>query len=92
MPLYTYTCSQHGVFQAWGKMAESDAPMPCPTCATLSPRALAKPMVTKGGEGDAESTLAGGESCGMEGCGMGACAAEGNGFGGGHVCGAGCMH
>ncbi|MCL6607713.1 MAG: zinc ribbon domain-containing protein [Geminicoccaceae bacterium] len=90
MPLYTYTCSTHGEFKAWGKMSESDAPMPCPTCSTVSPRALAKPMVAKSGEAGAE--VAGGEGCGLEGCGMGACASEGGGFGGGHVCGAGCVH
>lgn len=107
MPLYTYTCRIHGEFEAWAKMAESDAPMPCPSCAEAAPRALARPMIAKGG-GDADlgSDMAGGDmagcdmagsemgGCGLEGCGMGACGMEagGEGMGGGHVCGAGCMH
>lgn len=89
MPLYTYTCSTHGEFKAWGKMSESDAPMPCPTCATASPRALARPMVAKGaGEGSGGSDDFG---CGLEGCGAGACG-MGDGGESGHVCGAGCVH
>lgn len=91
MPLYTYTCRTHGEFKAWAKMAESDAPMPCPSCAVAAPRALARPMVAKGG-GDADlgADLGG---CGMEGCGMGACGMEAGGAdAGGHVCGAGCVH
>lgn len=89
MPLYTYTCRTHGEFKAWGKMAESDAPQPCPSCATVSPRALARPMVAKGEGGDGDT---GDLGCGMEGCGMGACGAEAGLGDGGHVCGAGCMH
>lgn len=96
MPLYTYTCRTHGEFKAWAKMAESDAPMPCPSCAVDAPRALARPMIAKGG-GDADlgADMAGCdmEGCGMEGCGMGACGMEAGGAdAGGHVCGAGCMH
>lgn len=89
MPLYTYTCRTHGEFKAWGKMSESDAPMPCPTCSTVSPRALARPMVAKGaGEGGGADDL----GCGMDGCGMGACGMETAGGDGAHVCGADCMH
>jgi putative FmdB family regulatory protein len=88
MPLYTYTCATHGEFEAWGKMSESDAPMPCPTCSAASPRALARPMIAKGaGEAGGSDDV----GCGMEGCGMGACGMDG-GSDGGHVCGAGCVH
>ncbi len=87
MPLYTYTCTTHGEFKAWAKMSESDAPAPCPTCATVSPRALARPMIAKGAAESGGSSEAG---CGLEGCGMGTCGLDGGGDG--HVCGAGCAH
>jgi putative FmdB family regulatory protein len=85
MPLYTYTCSHHGEFSAWGKMSESDAPQPCPACAEAAPRALARPAI--GGQSDSSSASFAGA------CGEGACAAERPSFGGGHCCGGGaCMH
>ncbi|MCS6879296.1 MAG: zinc ribbon domain-containing protein [Geminicoccaceae bacterium] len=90
MPLYTYTCQSHGVFEAWAKMADSDRPVPCPTCAAPSPRALAKPMLVKGAS--AEDGAEASEGCGLEGCGMGACGEEGCFADEGHVCGEGCAH
>jgi putative FmdB family regulatory protein len=83
MPLYTYTCRDHGEFAAWGKMSESDAPRPCPSCAAPAPRALAHPAV--GGRAGEEGWSAGGSGEGMG-------AGDGPAMGGGHVCGAGCMH
>ena len=32
MPLYTYSCDEHGEFAAWARMSDSDAPQPCPAC------------------------------------------------------------
>ncbi|WP_159718416.1 zinc ribbon domain-containing protein [Geminicoccus flavidas] len=49
MPLYTYDCSDHGVFKDWSPMSESDRPRACPTCAMPAHRALARPMLGKGG-------------------------------------------
>ncbi len=92
MPLYTYTCATHGIFEAWGTIAQSDAPMPCPMCQALSPRALAKPMLAKGASESAANGGEAGEGCGFEGCGMGACGSEGCFADGGHVCGEGCVH
>jgi putative FmdB family regulatory protein len=83
MPLYTYLCSDHGEFSAWGRLATSDAPEACPTCAEPSPRALARPNVSTGGEAQAAG------ECGMGGCGMGACEAPAPSA---HMCGAGCVH
>ncbi|MEK0084532.1 zinc ribbon domain-containing protein [Benzoatithermus flavus] len=83
MPLYTYHCDQHGEFSAWGKMSESDAPQPCPTCAEPAPRALARPAIG-GRSDDGGASFEGG-------CGEGACASERPSFGG--CCGGGaCMH
>ena len=84
MPLYTYTCDRHGEFSAWGKMAESDAPQPCPTCTQPAPRALAHPALG----GRSESGDFG------DGCGQGMCAAgDAPSFGGGGCCGGGaCVH
>lgn len=76
MPLYTYQCDHHGEFSAWGRMSESDAPQPCPTCTEPAPRALAHPSVG-GAVGEAST---GGEA-----------AAARPSFGG-HACGAGCVH
>lgn len=83
MPLYTYACDSHGEFSAWGKLATSDVPQPCPSCAAPAPRALARPAIggrDSGGDG------------GMEACGMGADGSSPRPAAGGHVCGAGCMH
>jgi putative FmdB family regulatory protein len=83
MPLYTYTCDHHGEFSAWGRLSESDAPQPCPSCTEPAPRALARPAVgSRSGDGDA--TMA---------CGEGGCAGgDGPSFGG-HCCGGGaCVH
>ena len=79
MPLYTYACSHHGEFSAWGRMSESDASQPCPTCTEPAPRALAHPSL--GGRSGSEPAS----------CGTGACAAEAPAMGG-HHCSAGCMH
>lgn len=84
MPLYTYTCSDHGEFSAWGQMSTSDAPQPCPSCHEPAPRALAHPSVGgRSGDGDA--------GYGMGACGQGAC--EMPSMGGGGCCGGGaCVH
>jgi putative FmdB family regulatory protein len=87
MPLYTYSCSQHGEFAAWNPMERSEAPQPCPTCAQQAPRALAHPAVAgRSGSGDGDF---GGDG-GMDAGGMGG---DDMGMGGGCGCGAGhCMH
>ena len=86
MPLYTYTCREHGEFSAWSAMSASDQPQACPTCATPGPRALARPAL---GGRSADGDLGGDFGCGADGCGNGMCAPAAP---GGHVCGAGCMH
>jgi putative FmdB family regulatory protein len=84
MPLYTYTCDRHGEFAAWGKMSESDAPQPCPSCDVPAPRALARPAVaTRAADGPACNAYPG--------CGEGMCGAPEPATGG-HVCGSGCVH
>ena len=40
MPLYEYSCSQHGTFEAMRSMSESAAPGCCPGCRAESPRIL----------------------------------------------------
>jgi putative FmdB family regulatory protein len=82
MPLYTYTCNEHGEFSAWGRLSESDAPQPCPSCTEPAPRALARPAVgSRSGDGDAMA-------CGEDACASG----DGPSFGG-HCCGGGaCVH
>jgi putative FmdB family regulatory protein len=82
MPLYTYACDSHGEFAAWGTLATSDAPQPCPACAEPAKRALAHPAI--GGRGTDESAMG---ACDMGDCGAGEAPAVG-----GHVCGAGCAH
>ena len=83
MPLYTYTCDDHGEFAAWAQMSSSEAPQPCPSCATPAKRALAHPSI--GGK-----QASGGDalSCGMGGGADGMPMAPA----GGHVCGGGCVH
>lgn len=86
MPLYTYTCQDHGEFSAWGKMAESDNPQPCPTCAELAPRALARPAIAGGR--DVASAMG---ACGMGACGESMGAGPAPAMGG--CCGGGaCVH
>jgi putative FmdB family regulatory protein len=81
MPLYTYACDRHGEFSAWGRMAQSDAPQPCPTCTEPAPRALAHPAL--GGRSSDEAM-----ACGMGGCGeaAGSAATMGGGCCGGGAC------
>jgi putative FmdB family regulatory protein len=81
MPLYTYTCDDHGEFAAWGKMSESESPRPCPSCEHPAPRALARPAVG-GRSGDGEAMA----------CGAGACASEMPRMGGPCCGGGGCAH
>ena len=85
MPLYTYACGDHGQFSAWGRMSESDAPQPCPSCRELAGRTLARPAI--GGRSGAGDDM---------GCGEGGCAAAGDSpmmAGGGACCGGGaCVH
>lgn len=84
MPLYTYQCDHHGEFSAWGRMSESDAPQPCPTCTDPAPRALARPAIgggTRSGEAEAAA------------CGNGFCTADAAPMAGGGCCGGGaCIH
>ena len=42
MPLYEYSCSNHGVFESMGSMARSDEPASCPSCAAPADRILSK--------------------------------------------------
>ena len=84
MPLYTYACGDHGQFSAWGRMSESDAPQPCPSCREPAGRTLARPAIG-GRSGGGDDT----------GCGEGACAAGESPMmaGGGACCGGGaCVH
>ncbi len=83
MPLCTYACDDHGEFSAWGKMAESEAPQPCPACTEPAPRALARPAL--GGRSD-------GGALGMGACGAGACAPHAPGVSGGCCGGGACVH
>lgn len=78
MPLYTYACADHGEFTAWGRLATSDAPEPCPSCAEPAPRALARPAVSTG------AVVGSAADCASSACERPAPAA--------HMCGAGCMH
>jgi putative FmdB family regulatory protein len=82
MPLYTYSCAEHGEFAAWGRMSESEAPQPCPACEQPARRALAHPAVATGA-GEASACNA------YPGCGEGMCGAPAPSP---HVCGTGCMH
>jgi putative FmdB family regulatory protein len=79
MPLYTYTCQEHGEFSGWGQMTTSEQPQACPACAAPSPRALARPAVGGHATGD------GGSSSHGQAAGAGPSPM-------GHVCGAGCAH
>ncbi len=45
MPLYEYTCPDCGPFTAWGRMATADAPVACPACGAVAPRAIACPAL-----------------------------------------------
>jgi putative FmdB family regulatory protein len=80
MPLYTYTCKDHGEFAAWGQMSAADQPQPCPSCATPAGRALAHPSI--GGK----------QSAGGDGMSFGGGDSMPSAPSGGHVCGGGCMH
>ena len=40
MPTYEYDCPHCGPFDAVRRIAERDAPAPCPTCGTVSARGL----------------------------------------------------
>lgn len=81
MPLYTYACQDHGEFSAWSRMAESDAPQPCPSCTGPAQRALARPALggrasgeaAINGAGDASGCMAEAPSLGGACCGGGAC-------------------
>jgi putative FmdB family regulatory protein len=86
MPLYTYTCEDHGEFGAWSSMSASDEPQACPACSEPAPRALARPAI--GGRSSGGDEMA---------CGMGSCGESfgetGGGMMGGGCCGGGmCMH
>ena len=87
MPLYTYACGDHGQFSAWGRMSESDAPQPCPSCREPAERALARPAIGgRSGDGDGMAASYGG-------CGEGACAGSAAPMMGGGCCGGGaCVH
>ncbi|MHC5035574.1 MAG: FmdB family zinc ribbon protein [Planctomycetota bacterium] len=45
MPLYSYVCKTHGVFDAWRNMSESAQPSPCPTCRRRARRAISTPFI-----------------------------------------------
>lgn len=75
MPLYTYRCTRHGEFSAWGSMSESDAPQPCPACAEPAGRALARPAI--GGRGEGVAPAGGPSEASVGGTGHG-CACAGH--------------
>ena len=82
MPLYTYTCHDHGEFSDWNSMSESERAKPCPSCQEPAPRALARPAI--GGRSGDEGAFSG------DACGMGACDTP---MMGGGCCGGGaCVH
>ncbi len=83
MPLYTYTCHDHGEFSEWNSMSESEQAKPCPSCQEPAPRALARPAI--GGRSGDEGAFGGDGACGM-----GACETP---MMGGGCCGGGaCVH
>ncbi len=43
MPLYDYKCREHGLFSELAMVADSDQPLPCPSCGILSARVLLLP-------------------------------------------------
>jgi putative FmdB family regulatory protein len=43
MPLYDYRCADCGEFRAWRSMREAAAPVACPDCQQLAPRAVVAP-------------------------------------------------
>lgn len=45
MPLYDYRCPDCGEFRAWGAMSEAAAPVACPDCRRLAPRAVVAPSL-----------------------------------------------
>lgn len=45
MPFYDYLCERCGPFSARVPMAQSSAPLVCPTCATLAPRVVSAPQL-----------------------------------------------
>jgi len=80
MPIYTYTCPQHGTFSDWGTLATSAEPHDCPTCHVPAPRAMARPMLGRSDRGQAgenafacEAAPSGVPRGGGCGCGMGGC-------------------
>lgn len=82
MPLYTYTCHDHGEFSDWNSMSQSERAKPCPSCQEPAPRALARPAI--GGRSGDEGAFGG------DACGMGACETP---MMGGGCCGGGaCVH
>lgn len=40
MPVYEYKCNDHGIFYELAMLDESQAPKPCPSCATDSARII----------------------------------------------------
>lgn len=43
MPVYDYKCQEHGLFHTLATVEDSDKPMACPTCESLSPRVIVLP-------------------------------------------------
>lgn len=46
MPLYNYSCSTCGSFDAWSPMADAHLPCACPGCDGLSRREVASPHLS----------------------------------------------
>ncbi|WP_428490302.1 FmdB family zinc ribbon protein [Rhodopila sp.] len=46
MPLYNYECPGCGAFSAFRPLADYDQPLPCPGCASRSPRSLTLPRLS----------------------------------------------
>ena len=43
MPLYSYKCTDHGVFDAFAAMKDYEKPCVCPQCLVVCPRVLSLP-------------------------------------------------
>ncbi len=46
MPLYSYICDRHGLFDDWRSMSESGAPTACPACGKDAARAISAPALS----------------------------------------------
>jgi putative FmdB family regulatory protein len=72
VPIYAYRCPECGErFDLLRSYSRADDPAPCPTCAAVSERQIARFAAFAKGNGTS-SAVGGGKSCGD--CGGGSCA------------------